>query len=100
MHKSLSGSEQNLVDAVEPHVRHFASIDALHHNRRHIRKRETVVRQIVERKGIRLEKLGKDNYRLIDEGLNEVMYLFEGVPLQTVESFFEEARALSRAMTS
>ena len=92
MHDFPLGGEQNLLDAGEPHLKHCASIDEFHRNRRNIKKRENVLRQIIEPKGIRLEKLGKDNYRLIDEGINEVMYLFESVPLQTVESFFEEVR--------
>ncbi len=100
MHDSLSGCTQNLLDAVEPDVRRCASGDTFHRNRRNIKKRESILREIMGPKGIRLEKLGKDNYRLIDEGLKEVMYLFEGVPLQTVESFFEEVRALPRMMTS
>ena len=100
MHDSPLGGAQNLLDAVEPHLKHCASIDAFHRNRRNIKKRENVLRHIIESKGIRLEKLGKDNYRLIDEALNEVMYLFEGVPLQSVESFFEEVQALPRTTIS
>lgn len=82
----LDGPAQNLPDATKAPAKRQRS-------GRNIRKRESAIRQIIERYGMRLEKLGKDSYQLINERLNAVSYLFDGVPLKAVERHFEETWA-------
>jgi hypothetical protein len=83
---------QSLADTIEPATRRRSTVGAPHRSGRNIRKRESAVRQIVECKGIRLKKLGKDRYCLIDQRLDSILYLFDGVSLETVELHFEEAQ--------
>jgi hypothetical protein len=53
---------------------------------------ESAISQIAMRKGYRLENRSEGKYRLVNEGLNAVMHLFDDVTLETIASFFEEAQ--------
>jgi hypothetical protein len=51
---------------------------------------ESAIFEITKRKGYHVEKLDRDRYRLINDKLRAVMYLFDSVPLETIVSHFEE----------
>ena len=54
---------------------------------------ERKILEFTRRRGFRVEKLGSDSYRLISKKLQTVMYLFDGVPLETIASHFEGRKA-------
>ena len=56
---------------------------------------ERTISEIAMREGYRVERINRDHYRLVNENLHAVMYLFDDVPLETIALHFEEGATAS-----
>ena len=56
---------------------------------------ERTISEIAKREGYRVERLDRDHYRLVNENLRAVMYLFDDVPLERIAFHFEAGATVS-----